>query len=96
MTRPFRGLRIGYYNDFTAALSAQVDVAEHQKISDSEGGFTGQLDDNDRFGSSVAGLGDPGGDGTADLAVGAPQDDDNWGRLSRFCTFSQSPCTITA
>ena len=31
-------------------------VLSHQKISDTEGGFTGTLDDFDLFGSSVASL----------------------------------------
>ena len=48
----------------------------HQKISDTEGGFTGILDDWERFGTSVALLGDLDGDGVDDLAVGASRDDD--------------------
>ncbi len=52
----------------------QVDVK--QKISDSLGGFTGGLADNDRFGSAVTAMGDLNGDGFLDLAVGAPLDDD--------------------
>ena len=51
-------------------------VLSHQKISDTEGGFTGILDDDDRLGYSVALLGDLDGDGVADLAVGAARDDD--------------------
>ena len=51
-----------------------------QKISDSEGRLTALLqaglDDNDRFGSAVAELGDLNGDGILDIAVGAPLDDD--------------------
>ena len=46
-------------------------VLSHQKISDTQGGFTGTLDDGDRFGDSVALLGDHNGDGVGDLAVGA-------------------------
>ncbi len=46
------------------------------KISDTDGGFTGVLDNRDQFGRSVAGLGDLDGDGVADLAVGAHWDDD--------------------
>ncbi len=49
-------------------------VLSHQKISDTEGGFTGILEDRDRFGSSVTSLGDLDGDGVDDLAVGAPSD----------------------
>jgi hypothetical protein len=51
-------------------------VKAHQKISDTEGGFTGVLDDSDFFGNSVAGLGDLNGDGVPDLAAGASRDDD--------------------
>ncbi len=46
------------------------------KISDTRGGFTGVLDDEDRFGWSGAWLGDHDGDGHGDLAVGALFDGD--------------------
>ena len=51
-----------------------VDI--EQKISDTEGNFPAGLDDSDRFGSAVAGLGDLNGDSILDIAVGAPLDDD--------------------
>ena len=54
--------------------NGQVDVK--QKISDNQGGFTGGLADNDRFGSAVTTMEDLNGDGFLDLAVGAPLDDD--------------------
>ena len=47
-----------------------------EQISGTAGGFTGPLDDDDRFGRGVAGLGDLDGNGTIDLAVSAYQDDD--------------------
>ena len=50
-------------------------VAWTQKISDGVGGFTGELDDGDRF-CSTTGLGDLDGDEIPDLAVGAAWDDD--------------------
>ena len=48
----------------------------HQKISSTQGGFTGILEFLDSFGVSVASLGDLDGDGVGDLAVGAEGDDD--------------------
>ncbi|MCH7903431.1 MAG: FG-GAP repeat protein, partial [Armatimonadetes bacterium] len=57
-------------------LNPDGTVNSHQKISDTQGGFTGILDDGDNFGFSLASLGDLDGDGVADLAVGAIGDDD--------------------
>jgi uncharacterized repeat protein (TIGR02543 family) len=51
-------------------------VASYQKISDTEGGFTGTLADGDLFGRSVTSLGDLDGDGVVDIAVGVMYDDD--------------------
>jgi len=47
-----------------------------RKISATEGGFTGKLDNDDRFGISIASLQDRDGDGVTDIAVGSWLDDD--------------------
>ena len=60
------------------AINAQAQpgtIHAYQKISDTQGGFTGDLDDGDYFGV-VTGIGDLDGDGVSDIAVGAVQDDD--------------------
>ncbi|MCP4960884.1 MAG: hypothetical protein GY925_16660, partial [Actinomycetia bacterium] len=57
-------------------LNADGTVKAEQKISDTAGGLTGPLDDDDRFGVSVAGVGDLNGDGINDITVGAILDDD--------------------
>jgi hypothetical protein len=58
------------------ALQADGRLKSAVRIAEGEGGFTGALDDQDFFGSSVASLGDLDGDGIDDLAVGAQGDDD--------------------
>ena len=51
-------------------------VKSHVKISDGLNGFTpSELDDNDAFGVSVAGITDLDGDGVQDLLVGAASDE---------------------
>ncbi len=57
-------------------LNTDGTVNSHQKISDTQGGFAGTLDDADAFGASVTALGDLDGDGVGDLGVGAHNDDD--------------------
>jgi hypothetical protein len=57
-------------------LDTDGTVKSHQKISATQGGFTGALDDADNFGYSLAFLGDVDGDGVGDIAVGVPFDDD--------------------
>ncbi|MBL8745195.1 MAG: FG-GAP repeat protein [Phycisphaerae bacterium] len=57
-------------------MNSDGSVRAEQKISSTDGGFSGALDNGDRFAMSVAGLGDLDGDGVVDLAVGARGDDD--------------------
>jgi hypothetical protein len=57
-------------------LNTDGTVKSHQKISDTQGNFTGILDDSDCFGVSAFSLGDLNGDGVTDIAVGALYDDD--------------------
>jgi len=57
-------------------LRADGSIRESRKISPTAGGFAGRVDAGDRFGKSVAALGDVDGDGVTDLVVGAYQDDD--------------------
>ena len=49
-------------------------------ILENHGGFLGDLDDEDRFGSSLAAVGDLDGNGVVDLAVGAMRDDPAFGQ----------------
>ncbi|MBX3324227.1 MAG: FG-GAP repeat protein [Phycisphaeraceae bacterium] len=57
-------------------LNANGTVKAEQKISSTQGGLTGPLLDNDRFGNAVAGIGDIDGDGIPDIIVGAYRDSD--------------------
>ncbi len=57
-------------------LNADGTVKATQKISKTQGGFTGLLLNADGFGVSVGGVGDLDEDGVPDLAVGAYADDD--------------------
>ena len=51
-------------------------VKSHQKISDTQGNFTGILENYDRFGESLVDIGDLDGDGVTDLVVGAAHHDE--------------------
>ena len=68
-----------------------------QKISDTEGGFTGNLDDGDNFGIGATGLGDIDGDGVLDIAVGAWNDDDGGSNKGAvYILFLNSDGTVKA
>lgn len=60
-------------------LDADGTVNGQRKISDTDGDFSGVLDDEDHFGTSVTHLGDLNGDGVVDIAVGATGDTDGGG-----------------
>jgi len=65
-------------------LAADGTVKAEQKISDTEGSFTGVLDDQEYFGRSVAGLGDLDRDGIPDAAATQHHDGDG-GPLNGSC-----------
>ncbi|MCI5058777.1 MAG: FG-GAP-like repeat-containing protein, partial [Flavobacteriales bacterium] len=57
-------------------LNSNGSVKSKQKISSTQGNFTGTISGDDRFGSGIAALGDLDNDGVEDIAVGARLDDD--------------------
>ncbi|HSH05600.1 MAG TPA: integrin alpha, partial [Anaerolineae bacterium] len=57
-------------------LNRDGTIKAKQKISDIQGGFTGVLMNEDKFGVAVGQIGDLNGDGIVDIAVGAYGDDE--------------------
>ncbi|MDX2250215.1 MAG: FG-GAP-like repeat-containing protein [Bacteroidia bacterium] len=57
-------------------LNRDGTVKTHQKIISNQNGFSGYIDLDDRFGTSLAKIGDMNGDTIPDLAVSAVSDDD--------------------
>jgi hypothetical protein len=60
----------------SAARAETGQVLSYQKISDTQGSFSGTVHDYDYLGCSVAAIGDLNNDGNSDIAVGAYKDDD--------------------
>ncbi|MEM8601466.1 MAG: T9SS type A sorting domain-containing protein [Bacteroidota bacterium] len=58
------------------APSSPAQVRNHVKVTENQGGFTGDLDPIDWFGRATARIADLDGDGIQELAVGAMRDDD--------------------
>ncbi|MEL6984096.1 MAG: integrin alpha, partial [Actinomycetota bacterium] len=67
------------------------------KISDTAGGFTATLDDDDQFGLGLAGIGDLDGDGVRDMVAGASDDDDGGGNAGAlYVLFLNADGTVKA
>ncbi|HSH02490.1 MAG TPA: Ig-like domain-containing protein [Anaerolineae bacterium] len=77
-------------------LNSDGTVKSEQKISATEGGFGGVLDDSDYFGNALANLGDLDGDGVGDMAVGAYFDDDGGSYRGAVWVLNMNSIGITA
>lgn len=77
-------------------LNTNGTVKSHQKISDTQGNFTGTLADSDWFGSSVGAIGDIDDDGVMDIAIGVIQDNDggSWDLGSYWILFLNTNGTV--
>lgn len=76
-------------------LNTNGTVKSYKRIAEGVGGFSGQLDAGDGFGSAIANLGDIDGDGIIDIAVGAVSDGDlGPGRGAVWILFLNSDGTV--
>ena len=71
----------GYWHGAVWVLSLNTDgtVKASSKISDTEGGFNGNINGDAIFGTDIENIGDLDGDGVDDLAVGSRRDNDGGG-----------------
>ena len=65
-----------YGGIYILSLNTDGTVFDYKKINQVQGGFTGDLDDWDVFGSDISNIGDLNNDGIIDIAVGARRDRD--------------------
>ncbi len=63
---------------FVTLMNPNGTVKSHQKLTDGSGGMLGLLAAQSWFGYGVANIGDLDGDGTTDIAVGAPSLDEGY------------------
>jgi hypothetical protein len=78
-------------------MNADGTVQFSQKISSTEGGFTGTLDDNDQFGNAIASVGDLNNDGITDIVVGSRLSDEGGGdRGAIWILFMNTNGTVRA
>lgn len=76
------------------AASSHAQVVRFHSLSAVEGGAVGPLQDGDRFGVSAARLGDPDGDGTVEVTLGAPWPNPAQSRVTAAFPLA-GPCPVS-